>query len=98
MLFFSLQPKHVSSIPVGGSSSKKRDSVPSASAFGDDERHFDVSIVEEAGPKPPSINGEHKSLEDELNPKFGTATLSKSAPVAEKIVSLFTEPVSDLIY
>lgn len=82
---FTQAGKHVSQIAVGGPAPPKKQSLPSASAFGGDERHFNLAVIngEDTEVKKP-VNGGH--IEQELGPEFGKATLSKSAPVADVVV------------
>ncbi|XP_022288159.2 myosin-VIIa-like [Crassostrea virginica] len=84
--------KHVSQIAVGGPAPPKKQSLPSASAFGGDERHFNLAVIngEDTEVKKP-VNGGH--IEQELGPEFGKATLSKSAPVADVVRERLTSEI-----
>ena len=79
--------KNVSNIPVN-----RESTVPSkisASAFDDDDRHFDISLTADT-----STRSSIRDVESELNPKFGTSTLSKSAPLTEKVAAALTEQLN----
>lgn len=95
--YLSQAGKHVSQIAVSGPAPSRKESVPSASAFGGDERHFNLAVIngESTEVKKP-VNG--GNIEDELGPEFGKATLSKSAPVADIVVhhSFITLPDFDI--
>lgn len=95
-MIFVFQPvaaprKHVSNITVG--KEVKKDHV-SASAFDDDDRHFDVSITKDENEIVAEQNGAKEDEIEELDTKFGKATLSRSAPVSEKVVSTHTDDIS----
>ncbi|XP_071159111.1 myosin-VIIa-like isoform X2 [Mytilus edulis] len=82
--------KNISNISV-----TKERAVPSkisASAFDDDDRHFDTSLAADETSNRTSIKRGSTSTDiAELNPKFGTSTLSKSAPIAEKVAAALNE-------
>ncbi|XP_021365755.1 myosin-VIIa-like isoform X3 [Mizuhopecten yessoensis] len=92
--------RHVSNIHIGGGASppRKRSShsiqAPATSAWGGDERHFDVSITDEnpesASPRTKQNNGLAALEECELDPKFGTTTLS-SAKVSDQLLKVLQD-------
>ncbi|XP_033759791.1 myosin-VIIa-like isoform X2 [Pecten maximus] len=92
--------RHVSNIKIGSGDPppRKRSSqsiqVPTTSAWGGDERHFDVSITDD-NPQSPSSQTKQKNglsaLEEcEHDPKFGTATLS-SAQVSDQLLKVLQD-------
>lgn len=85
--------KHVSQIAVGGPAPSRKESVPSTSAFGGDERHFNLAVInDESTEVKKPVNG--GNIENELGPEFGKATLSKSAPVADIVRERLTSEVN----
>ncbi|XP_060074102.1 myosin-VIIa-like [Ylistrum balloti] len=92
--------RHVSNIQIGGGVSppRKRSSqsiqLPTTSAWGGDERHFDVSISEEntqtEAAQTKQKNGGSALEERELDPKFGTTTLS-SAQVSDQLLKVLKD-------
>lgn len=82
--------KNVSSIPINQES--KVPTKISASAFDDDDRHFDTSLAADESAR--SSRHGADALESELNPKFGTSTLSKSAPLTEKVAAALNEQLN----
>jgi hypothetical protein len=92
----------VSQISVGSAPPpSKKEPQSSTSAFGGDERHFNLAVIngEDTEVKKP-VNG--NNVEEELDPRFGKATLSKSAPVADIVVGCseihFIPILNDLIF
>ncbi|XP_062566068.1 myosin-VIIa-like [Saccostrea cucullata] len=85
--------KHVSQISVGGPAApKKKESLPSASAFGGDERHFNLAVINGEDTEVKQLR-DGENVEEELDPKFGKATLSKSAPVADVVRERLTSEI-----
>ncbi|XP_048747216.2 myosin-VIIa-like isoform X2 [Ostrea edulis] len=84
--------KHVSQISVSGTLPPKKEPQSSTSAFGGDERHFNLAVIngEDTEAKKP-IND--RNVEEELDPRFGKATLSKSAPVADIVRERITSEI-----
>jgi len=86
--------KNVSVIQIGGgdpTAPPRRKAptkpLPTATVFGGDERHFDVTITTANDEVEETAQNRSTDVEEDIDPKFGTTTLSRSAPVAVKIVS-----------